>query len=338
MPLNIELHPTWNVWDSTKVQTFMRCPRKFFFEYVLGWRRDEPNIDFVFGGAWHILMEHIWKNGYGAESLFEGYQLFEAEFRRHFNATLDPMLEPKIPANVMRALAPYANKFAEDMRRYTVLKTEVAGSILIDDEDTPLHFKVDLILQDNETGKFLAMEHKSTKQFSKIWASQWKHKFQIGCYTAVLYCYYPPEEVAGVTVNGFAVRNAPKLKLNGEPIANARDNEFIRVPVMKDMLHMVQWFYEAQYWLAYIKGEFAALQDESPDTPIMSCFPTCTESCSDFNRPCEYEAYCYANPNPLRIADQPPIGFKVEFWDPRIKEETATEVLHNKRPLTDKGA
>ena len=51
--------PTLQTVDSTKINTFLDCPRQYFFTYVLGWRSDRPNNHLVFGQAWHEAMEHL---------------------------------------------------------------------------------------------------------------------------------------------------------------------------------------------------------------------------------------------------------------------------------------
>jgi CRISPR/Cas system-associated exonuclease Cas4 (RecB family) len=62
-------HETWQVLDATKLQTYMRCPRKFFFNYVLGWKSEIPSNHLVFGSAWHMAMEVLLDKGYNSRGL-----------------------------------------------------------------------------------------------------------------------------------------------------------------------------------------------------------------------------------------------------------------------------
>ena len=39
--------------DSTKVTTYLHCPRRFYFEHIHGWRREGVHIDFHFGRCVH---------------------------------------------------------------------------------------------------------------------------------------------------------------------------------------------------------------------------------------------------------------------------------------------
>ena len=73
--------PEWDILDSSKIQSYMRCPRKYFFNHILGWSLEEeeqgaleisssgllaaPKSEIrksehlVFGTAWHHSMEHL---------------------------------------------------------------------------------------------------------------------------------------------------------------------------------------------------------------------------------------------------------------------------------------
>ena len=77
-------HDSWNVLDSTKIQSFMDCPRGFFFSYILGWRKEEPSIHLIFGSAWHDAMEHLANNGYGKASVEEAYEKFCATYGEYY--------------------------------------------------------------------------------------------------------------------------------------------------------------------------------------------------------------------------------------------------------------
>ena len=79
MKFHLPEQPTWKIRDSSKFDTFLRCNRRFFFEYVLGWRIAQPNHDLYFGECWHIAREHQLIHGY--ENYLGAYEAFEAHYR-----------------------------------------------------------------------------------------------------------------------------------------------------------------------------------------------------------------------------------------------------------------
>jgi hypothetical protein len=314
---------THRIQDSTKIMAFMKCPRMYFFEYVIGWRSDSPNIHLVFGAAWHEAMEHLFLNGMTAVSVEEAYQKFETVYREAFDQTMDPIHEPKTPGNALRALVQYAKQYRHDREEFDVLHTEVAGSVMVGEE--PIFFKVDTIVRDKRSGRINSLEHKTTTSFSPMWLHQWRQKFQVGTYTYALRLLYGPDEVDGVIINGVAIRNPAKLKLDGTPYANARDTEFQRVPSRFDNKKMADWFNQALYWLLYIRAEFERLYEERTDAEVLQAFPKNTENCVQYGKPCPYLDYCIAKPNPLQWGDTTPIGMMVDHWDPRAQVESAKE-------------
>ena len=48
---------------------------------------------------------------------------------------------------------------------------------------------------------------------------------------------------------------------------------------------------------------------------MLMCFPMNTESCTKYFG-CAYHDFCQAWPNPLQHCEEPPLGFKIEHWDP----------------------
>lgn len=326
--MTVETVDTHRVQDATKIKAFMKCPRFYFYSYVLGWRPEEPSIHLVFGSAWHEAMEYLMLHGLSAESIEGAYSLFETEYRKTYDPSMDLLNEPKTPANALRALVLYARNYKNDHLDFEVLHTEVAGSVLIGDD--PLFFKIDTVVRDKVTGRISSLEHKTTTSFSSFWLHQWRQNFQVGTYTYALRTWYSNENVDGVIINGAMIKPPPRVKLNGELYANSRDCEFQRVPARMNETKVNDWVSQAAYWLAYIKAEFEALASCHPDDDVMRAFPKVTESCTQYGKPCPYIDFCVSQPNPLRYGNEVPIGMAVEHWDPREAQETANEVLELK--------
>jgi hypothetical protein len=90
---------------------------------------------------------------------------------------------------------------------------------------------------------------------------------------------------------------------------------------------MADWLDTAEFYYDWIQQEFDNLSACKPEAQTMRAFPKCTESCGDFYG-CPFLDYCAAHSNPLRIADQPPLGYETRFWDPRSTQESAREVMN----------
>ncbi len=297
----IPIVPQHRIYDSTKIQNLLDCPRQYFYEYVLGWRPEKPNVHLEFGSAWHLAMEHLLLHGYTPESVYEAWVKLEAYYRKFFPPELDSSNAPKNPGNALTALAEYCKYYRED--EFKPLYTEIAGTISINDEDT-LHFRMDSVLETSFGIK--SREHKTGSQLSRQWTDQWRNSIQCGTYNHVLYCLFPPSEVWGVEING-AIFNKTKM-------------QFQRVPARRSPEMMQVWLSTVNFWVSLIKSEMNLLfNDCSEDDSILTAFPLNPQACTKYFG-CKYIDYCTSWPNPLREAHEPPIGMKVEHWDPTADE------------------
>jgi CRISPR/Cas system-associated exonuclease Cas4 (RecB family) len=295
---------TWYVRDPSKVKGFMDCPRQYFFEYMLGWRSTAPNNDLVFGEAIHDGTEVFYLKGFGTDQIKEAYQTFLTTYRRDFPASTDALFEPKTPAKALKFFSEYTVEYPRDFDNLEVLYTEIAGTVPLNERHL-LHFRMDTILRDTRTGLYLSHEHKTSKQKGRTWTDQWFLSTQLGTYSHVLYCLYPYEIVKGITVNGMFFY---KDKIG-----------FERVPVHFTKPQMQVWAWNMTHYLDMIDWETQRLAECKDSDDVLECFPMQTENCTKY-RGCSYHEYCIAWPNPLQRCQEPPLGFKMEFWDPRARK------------------
>ena len=320
-----------NIQDSTKIVCFMTCPRRYFYEYVLGWRPEIPNNHLVFGAAWHKAMEVFLEHGYGADQVMEAYKAFLAEYRKTMPPETDELYHPKTPDNALVVLAKYAQKYSTDLKDFDVLHIEVGGRVGINDEQS-VYFKMDSICR-SPRGVF-SLEHKTAGSFY-MWDMQWPLSIQVGTYTHVLYCMYPQAEVAGVRMNGVAFKKVAKpwedikagVKSKYQP-----PYDFHRLDAFRSRGQMHNWLWTAQYWLDQIEANFQWLEDCSPDDQLLYSFPMNSTNCTKFNG-CPWHDFCNSWNNPLARCDEPPLGFMIEHWDPTA-EEPKTKIEINKGEVT----
>jgi CRISPR/Cas system-associated exonuclease Cas4 (RecB family) len=297
---------TWKVIDPSKLSTYMHCPRRYFYEYVLHWREDFTNNHLHFGSCWHLAVEHLLNNNYSKESVEEAKFLFFNSYRKEFDSETDALLAPKDPANAMKTLEEYAKRFARDARDYQVLYTEVGGHVLLA-PDSPMFFKVDALLHRNSDGKVICLDHKTSQRRMGNWNDQWQLSTQMLTYLHVLYCLFGDEG----TVGGIRVRCSFFYK--------AKPAEFDECNVEKTPAQMQAFIDSTGVWYASLEYDTKYLvEEESTETPTMRSFPQNEKACFSYGKRCSYFDFCNAWSNPLTRCADVPLGFKKEVWDPRV--------------------
>ena len=313
--LPIPYHPSQDILDSTKVQCYQDCPRKFFYEYLLGWRPSMPSNHLHFGKCAHLALEHIHLNGCTVQSVIDALEIFNTEYRMIFPESTDEIFHPKTPARFFDALIEYVRTYRDDLTHYTLYKTEFGGTVSLG-EDFTLAFKMDTILQDNYTGLYCSLEHKTAQgnYLSNHYSTQHEMGIQVGTYTHVLNCLFPPQEVSGVIINVICLKKVKKS-----------ETILARYPINLSNEQMYGWLENTTAWMKSIKADRYALMQESPSDDVMRSFPKNGRSCTNYNKACPYLGLCQGWINPLRHIDRMPSEMTVEFWNPL--EENLREVL-----------
>lgn len=322
----VPYHLTWDITDSSKLITFLNCPRKYFYEYILGWRPETPSNHLVFGRSWHIAMEYLLNHDYSGPNVARAFEAFLEDYRRTFSPETDQLFEPKSPEKAELILYAYAAKYADDLKRFEPLYVEIAGTVAVA-EDRLLHFRMDSICQDRETGDIFSLEHKTGSRLWR-WEEQWPLSVQVGTYTHVLYCLYPQEQVKGIKMNAAFFMNAPRAWdawMSGNRGKYKPPFDFMRVPVYRSPDQMAVWMWNITHWLDMLEWNFQLFLKADQNEKVMTCFPMNTTSCSNYSG-CPYKDFCSAWPNPLRRCEEPPLGFCIERWDP--SEDEASKVFN----------
>lgn len=313
---NIKENPIWQVVDSTKLNEYIACPRRYFFRYILGWSEIEPSIHLEFGIAWHLAMEHLLLHDYSPQACKQAYILFLDHYRQFWSEAYDEGNAPKSPANVARGLFQYIEVYADDKQEFQVLETEIAGVVLLQ-EGRSIHFRMDSICS-GERGYF-SLEHKTGKN-SRTWIDQWRQSIQIGTYLHVLNCMYDDKDVQGVRINAFFPSNPPRVKKDGELYAGARDNEFCRIPLHRSLKQMDDWFCTVDSYMKDLHDDTEKMLSTKASDSTMKAFRKCPVNCTQYFG-CAFADLCGAWPNPLAEAyDIVQPGFREKHWDPRPKE------------------
>ncbi len=315
----IKEQPTWSIIDSSKLDTYLDCDRKFFFEHILGWKPDRPAHDLHFGNAWHIAREYQLINGYG--DIKGAYLKFMDFYRTEFSEGTDELYCPKDPFGVMFALKKFASERQSDLTENKLLYSEISGTVPIDESGKVLYYRMDSVLQNRENGKIFSWDHKSAgpkKLSQRSWAEKFHLSIQNGTYTHCLYCMYPIEQVIGVEFCGTEFNF---LKKGGSVNPKGYNINFLRVPAWKTQDQMNTWLWQVVDLTDDIDREMDRLSECKESDAVLMCFPMNTNSCSKYWG-CAFHDYCLSWSNPLRQCDEPPLGFKIDFWDPSKMETT----------------
>lgn len=300
---SIQPHDSWRIVDSTKLQTYLECPRSYFYEYILGWRPEQANLHLEFGKAWHLAMEHILLHGYTEDAVIEGWSLLNDHYRQYWGPEYDAGNAPKNPGNALRALMDYVHEYRGEEATQHVLYTEIAGTVPVS-EARVLHFRMDSIIAIDRG--FISREHKTGSTLSRIWTDQWAQSIQTGTYNHVLYCLYPYEQVQGTEINGTFFQKT--------------QNKFQRVPCRRSKEMMRDWFWTVLHTMDLLEWDTDRLMTKCSDgDDVLMAFAKNPTSCTKYFG-CRYADFCLAWPNPLRKCAEVPMGMKVEWWDPSAEE------------------
>lgn len=314
--MNIPEHPTWSIHDSSKIDTYLTCPRKYFYEYILGWRSDRPAQDLHFGQAWHLAREVQLLEGY--DKVEKAYLRALTYYREQFPEETDDLYRPKDMICLGIALGEFANRYKNDLRDNELLFTETSGTVPINLQGRKLHYRMDSILRNKQTGKIFSWDHKSAKKFGRYWKDKFYLSMQNCTYTHCLYCMYPIEEVLGIEFCGTAfeyLQRGSKSRSAGYHVS------FERVPAFRNQSQMNVWLWNVNRICDEIENDFNCLMSSKESDQVLMAFPMNPTSCTDFWG-CTWHDFCMTWENPLRRCQEPPIGFHSEWWNPEELETT----------------
>ena len=140
-------------------RVFAACPRRYRFEYVLGYRPRAVARARGFGAAIHAALEAWWTSG-------------STSVDDRFGDALDALphgMEPYDEARARAMIAGYASRWADDAEQYEALAVEAEFRLpLLHPETLARHprfdlgGKVDGIVRERESGRVLVIEHKTS--------------------------------------------------------------------------------------------------------------------------------------------------------------------------------
>ena len=163
--MSLHTTPDGNIFSASSVTTFEECPKKYWYEYILGYQSKELSTGLKTG----IIMHEAQAYYLGGLELGYTIELIESEVREvHRWDKEDELFLPKIRSYIRG----YYNRWEKedlkefDSERYEVISIEkdFLYTILNSSDSEPIKFvgKMDAVILDKLDDCILFMEHKNT--------------------------------------------------------------------------------------------------------------------------------------------------------------------------------
>lgn len=298
--------------DNTILKDFRACPQRFFQRRLRGLRPmvGDVGVDAVFGGCLAAGVEAARRAYYvqglsGADAV--GEAIVTAQEAWHKEAPVVPVRSRKTLANLTNAILAYFAKWPLPPEPTALCLTPIEDGIencytkdlgLVHPvTGKPLMYaaKMDMVARD-QYGNYVAVDEKTTGNFSDSWYAQWDIDPQMTGYIWML--------------QDFQLTNMPHAVIRGIEIGSAIS--CISVPVFRTEHQVKVWLHQTrmdvvrmlELWWDSGAGE---LVDEWPRTLGANCV--------QYGRPCEFMKLCNS-PDAGRIAAS---EYRVERWSPLNK-------------------
>lgn len=287
--------------DNSKIEQYLRCPRAYWYRYVLGWKSERTSVDLVWGEAWHRVLAAYYMGQQVDACVQEGVNYY----REHFSPADDADNLPKTAGALDTCFHHYIQTYEKEDAEYTTLAVEVGFRL----EIAPgvwVVGRADRIAQDNITGDIVIQDHKSSKKMPDgKGVNQWQMSGQAACYLSAVKRKFPGHHVREFQIN-LTVPRIPTSKLR-------TGLQRISVQLTDEMLGL--WVREATHYGIEVYSSENGVRVEPYLLPER--FHRNPTSCYDFGRLCSFFDQCTTWVNPLEHIQQgPPRGMVVDHWNP----------------------
>ncbi len=304
--------------DYSSLSSYVDCPRKFFFQYVLHLRSDKPNLDLVFGSCWHYGLECAY-NMLMISPDTPTSDLIEAS-RSGFTALWDIEGEsfnedlsfPKNAGNAFNMYHAYWTNFYQRDKDKRVIGVETPFVINLGHGLPNYIGRLDLTELQNEEA-IVITDHKTAKFANETTFAGYDCSLQSDGYLAAGYLYYD---------------KLPTLVYNVAQVAKTKSNFFHHM-VMKSKSLIDRTLYDIKHYVVQILSDLKLYGLE-----LELDYPECNDrnyvqhsfhrspgyACTMYFRRCEYFDLCHLRNNAISYGNKTPQGYTIFEWDPEEHE------------------
>lgn len=187
------------MYDNSKIATFIECPRKYYFSWVLNIESSMGSIHLDFGSSLHKALEYFYKH-YKEDKAKAETGAIEI-FRQ---TIIEKELEPNINKNLDNGFAALELYFAKKEHYELGSIISVEEIISLDDYIG----KPDLITFDEKTNTYKIFDHKTSQRLDRNKFSQWRQNRGFQGYHFLIMNRYPGANIETI-VNLFHIVSSP---------------------------------------------------------------------------------------------------------------------------------
>lgn len=262
------------VYSHSEIDTFQRCRRKWYYEYVLRLGSPAPAVAADVGNVIHAGLAELYRTG----DLDAALAVQTREHTRLFawvdGAGYDLATQYEL-SHLNKVLVDYAIRVYRHEDLVPLGPNYVEVGFIIELDGAYLYGRIDYIGEHNKLLHVAALDHKSTKSFGKDFAAKYDPDAQGDTYTYVVRKLFPTREVPGFYVNGLLLQ--------------VKTIDFNRILVPKRAVTVAEWELETKWWINEIRRARAE-----------AFYPKSTNQCTAFGG-CSFRVACTSHmlPNVL---------------------------------------
>ncbi len=308
--------------DYSSLSTYMDCPRKFLFQYVMHLRGAGKSIHLVFGSCWHYGLERAYLELQKESTNLSVMDLTIISVKA-FNALWDldgaphwkdeDLIFPKSPGHAANMLKAYWERHlkidTDDNRKVVAVEAPFVIDLTSYRSDFPNYIgRIDLILSAPADGIEI-IDHKTAKAVYKVSPQIFESSFQTDGYLTAGRLFY--DKIPSIT---YRIALCQKKKIDFHPIT-----------VNKRAAAIDHFLVNLTQYISSILTDLDRLEEDRAEctsrTDILQSFRRCPgNACTAFFTQCPYYNLCRLRNNPLAWFDKAPQGYTHDEWDPDTHE------------------
>lgn len=313
--------------DYSALSTYLTCPRRFLFQYVMNLKPGGQSIHLVFGSCWHYGLEATYNLLKDQPNLnvLQATEHSIRSFNKLWKLDGEPLWKnedaifPKSPGHAANMYKAYWDRFLEsDIKDRKILAVESPFSIdlSVNGQKLPNYIgRIDLIFTNGSDGIDI-LDHKTAKAIYSTTPQTFEMSFQSDGYLTAGRIFY--DKIPTIT---YRIALCQKSKIDFVPIVVNKRSAAIE-HFLSDLCHYAT---EIQHNLALLEEDKETCKER---TDILRSFHRNPGyACTTFSSVCPFYDLCRLRNNPLHWIEKAPQGFIHSEWDPELHEERTKQRL-----------